>query len=220
MIDSPSRPKARFPADMESEARQKIEEVLDKLNASPNCLAIAPGAACGGDILFLEACLQRNMKVEVFLPFPQPEFIKESVSFAGNEWVARFYNIQNHPNVTIHLQPDRLGAVPEGENAYQRNNRWSLYSTLMYGIERVRLVVVWDGKDGDAPGGTGDMVQQVRQLGGIVEHIDTTKFDYWKTKRQALDSRFHPLVSELDNNGSDQAQAETKQSSGAQQSGE
>jgi hypothetical protein len=205
---------------MESEARQKIEDVLDKLNASSNCLAIAPGAACGGDILFLEACLQRNMKVEVFLPFPQPEFIKESVSFAGNEWVARFYNIQNHPNVTIHLQPDRLGAVPEGENAYQRNNRWSLYSTLMYGIERVRLVVVWDGKDGDAPGGTGDMVQQVRQLGGIVEHIDTTKFDYWKTKRQALDSTYHQLLSEPDNNGSDKAQAETKESSGAQQLGE
>jgi hypothetical protein len=76
---------------------------------------------------------------------------------------------------------------------------------------------VWDGKGGDAPGGTGDMVQQVRQLGGIVEHIDTTKFDYWKTKRQVLDSIFHKLLSEADNNGSDKAQAETEESSGAQQ---
>ncbi|HEY9674866.1 MAG TPA: SLATT domain-containing protein [Waterburya sp.] len=187
MIDSPKREEPRFPAAMESEARQRIEAVLERLNPYSKCLAIAPGAACGGDILFIEACLRRNMNVEIFLPFYQPEFIQDSVSFAGEDWVSRFYAIQNHPNVTIHLQPDRLGDVPEGDNAYERNNRWVLYSTLMYGIDRVRLVVLWDGKGGDAPGGTGDMVQQVRQLGGIVEHIDTTKFDYWKINEKVVD---------------------------------
>ncbi len=194
MIDRPDRPKPRFPAAMESEARQKIEEVLDRLSPCNNCLAIAPGAACGGDILFIEACLQRNIKVEVFLPFYQAEFIQESVSFAGDDWVARFYQIQNHPNVTIHLQPERLGEVPQGENPFERNNRWALYSTLMYGIDRVRLVVLWDGKGGDAPGGTGDMVQQVRQLGGIVEHLDTTTFDYWQTKKEILESMYQKLI--------------------------
>ena len=181
MIDSPARPQPRFPAAMESEASQKIEQALDKLKPSTNCLAITPGIACGGDILFIEACLRRNMRIEVLLPFEVPKFIQESVSFVPGDWVERFYRIQNHPNVTISLQPDRLGDVPEGDNAYERNNRWALYSTLMYGIQRVRLIVLWDGKGGDAPGGTGDMVQQVRQLGGIVEHIDTTKFDYWQT---------------------------------------
>lgn len=187
MIDSPNRAQPRFPADMEREARQKIEDVLDKLNACSGSMAIAPGAACGGDILFIEACLERNIKVEVFLTFSQAEFIQDSVSFAGDNWVARFYAIQKHPNVTIHLQPERLGTVPEGDSPYERNNRWALYSTLMYGIERVRLVVLWNGKGGDAPGGTGDMVQQVRQLGGIVEHIDTTKFDYWKMNEKVVE---------------------------------
>ncbi|HEY9604812.1 MAG TPA: tetratricopeptide repeat-containing protein [Allocoleopsis sp.] len=195
MIDRPERAQPRFPAAMESEARQRIEAVLEKLKPNPNCLAIAPGVACGGDILFLEACLRCNMKVDVFLPFYQAEFIQESVDFAGDEWVSRFYAIINHPNVTLHLQPDRLGEVPEGENAFSRNNRWALYSTLMYGIERVRLVVLWDGKGGDAPGGTGDMVQQVRQLGGIVEHIDTTKFDYWKVKEKVVDFPKPPELS-------------------------
>ncbi|NEP61073.1 MAG: hypothetical protein F6K31_29510 [Symploca sp. SIO2G7] len=180
MIDSPSRPKPRFPANMEDEARQKINEVFDKLSTDSDCLAIVPGIACGGDILFIEDCLQRSIKVEVFLPFEPAEFIRNSVSFAGDHWVKRFYSIVNHPNVTIQLQLDRLGKVPEGDNPYERNNRWALYSTLMYGIDKVRLVVLWNGKGGDAPGGTGDMVQQVRQFGGVVEHIDTTKFDYWK----------------------------------------
>jgi hypothetical protein len=188
MIDSPTREQPRFPAAMENEARQKIEETLDKLNPSTNCLAIAPGAACGGDILFIEACLKRNMKVEVFLPFAPAQFILESVSFAGDNWVSRFYTIQNHPNVSFNLQPERLGDVPIGDNAFERNNRWALYSTLMYGIDRVRLIVLWNGKGGDAPGGTGDMVHQVRHLGGVVEHIDTTKFEYWNTRTEVLAS--------------------------------
>ncbi|NEP12327.1 MAG: SLATT domain-containing protein [Symploca sp. SIO2C1] len=181
MIDSPTRPKPRFPADMEDEAHQKIKEVLKKLNTDSDALAIVPGIACGGDILFIEDCLLRNIKVEIFLPFEPAQFIIDSVSFAGDNWVKRFYTIQNHPNVKINLQLERLGKVPEGDNPYERNNRWALYSTLMYGIEKVSLVVLWNGQGGDAPGGTGDMVQQVRQFGGVVEHIDTTKFDYWKT---------------------------------------
>ncbi|HEY9652924.1 MAG TPA: tetratricopeptide repeat-containing protein [Coleofasciculaceae cyanobacterium] len=199
MIDQPSRLQPRFPEAMESEARQKIDEVLDKLHPTPNCLAIAPGIACGGDILFIEACLRRDMRVDVFLPFEQAEFIKESVSFAGDSWVSRFYKIHNHPNITIHLQPNRLGPVPDGDNPFERNNRWALYSTLMYGIDRVRLVVLWDGKGGDAPGGTGHMVQEVRRLGGIVEHIDTTKFDYWQTKKNVMEPIFHKLLDNLDN---------------------
>ena len=186
---------------MESEAYQKIEEVFDELQVCDQCLAIAPGAACGGDILFIEACLRRNMKVEILLPFERAKFIQESVRFAGEDWVSRFYEIEQNSKVKIHFQLERLGNVPEGEDPYQRNNRWALYSTLMYGIDRVRLVVLWDGKRGDGPGGTGDMVDQVCELGGRVEHINTTKFQYWeKSDANVRDSLDHNSVSTADNN--------------------
>lgn len=189
MIDQPDRPEPRFPPQMEAEARQKIEAALDKLHADANDLVITPGIACGGDILFIEACLQRGLKVEAYLPFPEAEFIEKSVRFAGDNWVERFYQIRRHPRVTTHLQPERLGPVPEGDNPYARNMRWALYSTLCYGIDRVRLVVLWDGRGGDGPGGTGHIVREVRQLGGIVEHLNTTTFDYWTTPpSQEMDS--------------------------------
>lgn len=200
MIDHPNRKTPRFPSGMEDEARQKIEDVLDELKACSNCLAIAPGAACGGDILFLEACLRRNMKVEIFLPFDRAKFIQESVRFGGEGWVSRFYEIEHNSKVKIHFQPDRLGNVPEGEDPYRRNNRWALYSTLMYGIERVRLVVLWDGKTGDGPGGTGDMVDQVCELGGMIKHINTTTFNYWKKTEGNVDSLDHNWVNAADNN--------------------
>jgi tetratricopeptide (TPR) repeat protein len=189
MIDKPDRPRLRFPPAMETEAQQKIKEVLDNLKADARDLAIAPGIACGGDILFLEACLERQMKVEVYLPFESAQFIEKSVSFAGDDWVERFYEIKNHPQVELNLQPERIGAVPKGSNSFERNNRWALYSSLIYGIERMRLIVLWDGKGGDGRGGTGDMVKQVRQLGGIVEHLDTTKFDYWKAQGAGIGNR-------------------------------
>ena len=189
MIDTPDRPQPRFPAAMETEAQQKIKEVLERLKADASNLAIAPGIACGGDILFLEACLERQMKVEVYLPCEPAKFIEQSVSFAGNNWVERFYQIQNHSQVKIQLQLEQIGPVPKGENPFERNNRWALSSSLIYGIERVCLVVLWDGKEGDGRGGTGDMVKQVSQRGGIVEHIDITKFDYWKTAEKEQEKK-------------------------------
>jgi hypothetical protein len=182
MIDRPHRAEPRFPAAMEREAAERIAKALDKLKADASDMAIVPGAACGGDILFIEACLQRQMKVDVYLPFTEAEFIRASVGFAGDEWVTRFYNIRNHADVTIYFQLDQVGPLPEGDNPYERNNRWALYSALIYGIDKVRLIALWDGKGGDGPGGTGHMVQEVRRLGGIAEHLDTTKFDYWRAK--------------------------------------
>ncbi|MBD1913326.1 MULTISPECIES: tetratricopeptide repeat-containing protein [unclassified Leptolyngbya] len=183
MLDNPSRAKPRFPASIEPEATRRLEEALDKFSVQANCIAIVPGLACGGDILFAEACLRRNMRIEVYLPFESSAFICDSVSFAGDSWVERYYTIINSPNITVHLQPDRLGPVPGYDNPYERNNRWALYSTLMYDINRVRLIALWNGQGGDGLGGTADMVQQVRQLGGMVEHIDITKFDYWKEQQ-------------------------------------
>jgi hypothetical protein len=183
MIDRLDRPEPRFPAGMEEEARQRIDAALTKFNANANDMLITPGVACGGDILFIETCLERGMKVDAYLPFAPARFIEESVSFAEARWVERFYQIRQHPNVTFHLQPDRVGPVPAGDDPFGRNSRWVLYSTLCYGIERVRLIVLWDGKGGDGPGGTGHMVKEVRQMGGIVEHLNTTKFDYWQKKK-------------------------------------
>jgi hypothetical protein len=177
---------------MVGEAQDKIEQALTKLAAEANDLAITVGAACGGDILFIEACLRRAMKVEVYLPFPAAKFIEKSVSFAGSEWVERFHKIRLDPNVTIHFQPDHLGQAPAGVNAFARNNRWALYSTLAYGVKRVRLIALWNGKGGDGPGGTGHMVQEVRRFGGVVEHLDTTKFDYWQAKAQTADKVVEP----------------------------
>jgi hypothetical protein len=53
----------------------------------------------------------------------------------------------------------------------------------LLGIDRVRLIALWDGKstatdrDGEL---VSHMVEEMRRLGGYVEHVNTTKFDYWQ----------------------------------------
>jgi hypothetical protein len=172
--------KPRFPAAMEKEARDKLSKALDKFQANKNDLAVLPGVACGGDIIFAELCLERNMSVEIHLPYDEARYIQRAVSYAGDKWVERYYALRNHPNVVIRLQPDHLGPVKPGDNIYERNERWALYSSLIYGIDRTRLFALWDGMIDDTPGGPENMIEQVRQFGGIVEHLNTTKFDYWK----------------------------------------
>lgn len=185
-IDCEGRIVKRFPAEMEPEARKHIAAALDKYDGTEHDLAVTAGAACGGEIIFIEACLERNMTVEVHLPFKEPQYIKSNISIAGEQWVERFYNLRNHPKVNIRLQSDHVGKVKEGDDAYERNNRWALYSSLVQGIDRVRLIALWDGQASAGIFQDGDktivshMVEEMRHMGGYVVHLNTTKFDYWQ----------------------------------------
>lgn len=179
-IDRPGQREAIFPAAMEKEVRKRIDEALDKFKADRNDLAFTTGASAGGDIIFIEACLNRNMRVEIHLPYAEPRHIQEWISFAGDQWIERYYTIRNNQNVSIRQQTDHLGPVKAGDNVTQRNERWTLYSSLIYGIDRMRLILLWDGVVDDVPGGPDHMLEEVRHIGGIAEHLNTTKFDYWK----------------------------------------
>jgi len=182
-IDKEEQDEKRFLPEMEKEARKRIDAALDKFDIGDDDLGVTAGASCGGEIIFVEACLERGMKVEVHLPFSEPQYIKRNVSFAGDEWVERFYNIRNHPDVNINFQLDHVGKPKSGDDPYERNNRWALYSSLILGIDRVRLIALWDGKtqETDRDGSlVSHMVEEMRCVGGFVEHLNTTKFDYWQ----------------------------------------
>ena len=56
--------------------RAKIEEKLDFLGATCGYSS----AACGTDIIFLEAMAERGGETHVFLPFAKDEFIQTSVA--------------------------------------------------------------------------------------------------------------------------------------------
>lgn len=174
MIDAPNRKSPRFTPSKEPNAIKYISDQLQQLNAGPTDIGLC-GGACGGDIIFAEACLERGMRLEIRLPYKIPEFIAKSIAFAGSGWRDRFYKIQQHRDTSLFIMPDELGPTPNGINDYARNNRWQLYTALTWGAENVRFICLWDGKSGDGPGGTKHMHEEISSQSGHIYLIDINK---------------------------------------------
>ncbi|WP_291991510.1 tetratricopeptide repeat protein [Candidatus Accumulibacter sp. ACC003] len=179
MIDAAGRAEPRFPVDREALAAEKIAQTLDQLAVGPDDLALSQ-AASGGDLLFLEACRARGVRLQPMLPFEEPEFIERSVLPASNgeHWRQRYFSLTNDLDEGPRIMPAELGTLPRDVagadlNAFERCNLWLLYTALACGIDKLRFVCLWNGGGGDGRGGTAHMYQEVRRRTGRVSWIDT-----------------------------------------------
>jgi tetratricopeptide (TPR) repeat protein len=175
-VDAPGRARPRFPATMVPQAEAAIDQALDALGAGAGDLALAQGAA-GGDLLFVRACVARDVRVQLLLPLPEPEFIEQSVlaSEGGEDWRARYFDLKALLGAAPRVMPDELGPLPAHANAFERCNLWLLYSALARGVDKLRFVCLWDGGGGDGPGGTAHMYREVKRRTGRVSWIDTRR---------------------------------------------
>lgn len=179
MVDYSRKSEMHFPPDHEVEFKNAILKSLDKYSAGPADLAFTAGMSGGCELLFIEACLERGMRVKVHLPIPEAQYVRDFVSPCGDTWTERFYKARNNPLCDEYYQPDNVGLVKKGDDIHERNNRWALYSSLELGVDQVRLIAVWDGKsetprDLDARV-VKHMVDLMRDTGGKVEQIHSGK---------------------------------------------
>jgi len=170
----------KFPAKLEDDIRKEIESVLENYNADSDDLAITAGMAAGGDLVFIETCVDRGIPVGTHMPVPEPTYVRDYVSPAGDEWVERFYKMRNHPLVDEYYQSELVGDPRPGDDPFERNNRWALYSAMMRGMDNLRLIALFDDKRGDIHA-TRDahlvkhMIDLMRDAGGQVEIINPSK---------------------------------------------
>ncbi len=170
MIDQPDRPSPRFPLELETEVYQAIRDRLQKLDAR---LGYA-SAACGADILFLEAILELGGEAHVVLPYEREQFIKESVDIIpGSNWVKRFHRVLEQATEVI---------VPSHQCLEHGNVVYEYANRLLHGLAKMRSeqletdlvpLAVWDGKPGGV-GGTASVVHDWEKWGYQVEVIDLT----------------------------------------------
>jgi tetratricopeptide (TPR) repeat protein len=169
MIDRPGREQPRFPARLEKEVAGRIEKELAALNAGFGF----SGAACGGDILFLEAMLKRG-HINIVLPFAVDEFIKTSVAVTNDErWIGRFNRVLERAE-DVHVSsgaPSDWGGIV-----------FEYAGLLLLGLAQLRAraldtnlvgLAVWDHNPGDGPGGTAETVKLWKQRGIKVVEIHT-----------------------------------------------
>ena len=171
-IDVPGRQTPRFPAASESLAKQLIQDAVHAEMAAyitDQFSAIASGAN-GGDILFLETCAEIGIPAEIYLAKPHDAFIDASVIDGGQLWVDRFEAMtQAFP---VHI----LSHDPGSDlNVWQRTNLLMLDTTLATSGSNSSVIALWDGEEGDGPGGTKDMVMRAKKAGAHIVHIDATQ---------------------------------------------
>jgi hypothetical protein len=172
MIDAPDRKAPRFPPEREAIASVAIANTVTEIGAGPGDLAIC-GGACGGDLLFAEACLARGMRLELYIPFDELTFLANSVDFADADWHDRYLAAKS--KAALHVMPNELGPLPAGENPYERNNRWMLESAARFGNEKIAFISLWDGQGGDCPGGAHHLMEEARRMTNRVYWLDTRK---------------------------------------------
>jgi hypothetical protein len=172
MIDAPDRTTPRFSPDKESVAAAAIANTLAEIGANPGDLAIC-GGACGGDLLFAEACLARDMRLELYIPFDEATFLANSVDFANANWHDRYLAAKS--NAMLHVMPDELGPLLADENRYERNNLWMLQSAARFGDEKVAFICLWNGQGGDGPGGAQHFMDEAGRKTKRIYWLDTRK---------------------------------------------
>ncbi|MFN0300560.1 MAG: tetratricopeptide repeat-containing protein [Burkholderiales bacterium] len=177
MIDAPDRKTPRFPAAKEQAARRAIRDaILSEQQKYPGRIIGIAGGACGGDILFHEACAETGIATELLLALPRDAFVRESVQHGGPQWVERFEKLSaaRTPRVLVEREAlPRWLRMRKGYSVWERNNLWTLFNALAHGGEKVTLIALWDGQSGDGPGGTQDMVDKAKARGAVVQILDT-----------------------------------------------
>ena len=172
MIDASDRKTPRFPADKESVAAAAIASILEEIGADCGDLAVC-GGACGGDLLFAEAGLARDVRLELYIPFDEPTFLANSVDFADADWHDRYLTVRSRAK--LHIMPDELGPLPPDESPYERNNRWMLDSAARFGGEKIAFICLWNGQGGDGPGGAQHFMEQAARMTKQIFWLDTRK---------------------------------------------
>lgn len=170
MIDRPDRTAARFPAALEPKVASALR---DKLAGLGPAIGYAQ-AACGADILFLEAMQQAGMQTQVVLPCAEADFIEASVSFAGAEWRSRFERVlRGATRVVLATEEAYLGDEVLFEHAANLIQGMAFLRANELSTQPLLLTVREPGSP-ELIGGTTATVEIWKRKGGRSETIDLT----------------------------------------------
>ncbi|MBV8102288.1 MAG: hypothetical protein JOZ31_24350 [Verrucomicrobia bacterium] len=183
MVDAPGRQVPRFPGKFADAVAEQIRRTLDSLDAR---IGIS-SAACGSDLLFIDAMLAREADIQVVLPWRKEEFKQTSVLAGGQEWAQRFDRAIDDATSLTYLSQQ---GAPSGNLGYvycnDCMNGMALFRSEKLGSD-VRPLAVWDGRRGDGLGGTSSFVDFWTSKGHAVEVIDLEKITDAKPKDEKFD---------------------------------
>jgi class 3 adenylate cyclase len=150
MVDTPDRSEPRFPPQLEAAVRLEIDRYLDDMDARIGYCS----AACGSDLVFIEAMQDRDAEVNIVLPFDIEDFLETSLHHGGPHWVARFRRAVKLATSVKYVTEERY---------LQDDVLFDFAGRILQGYALLRaktletspyLLTVWDGNNTHLVGGT------------------------------------------------------------------
>ncbi len=169
-VDAPKAETARFPVTNVPQVRKRISDWF----AQHVVHTLVCSAACGADLLALDAASELNIRRRVVLPFSREQFRASSVVDRGDEWGAPFDAILD----AVTARGDVLGLsyLPENETAYVETNHAILELAIAIGAQLsqpVSVLLVWDGASRGDDDVTAAFQQEAHDRGLAVEEVST-----------------------------------------------
>lgn len=158
-IDAHDSEISRFPlAESEHVFRKLLrrfrQEHIDRLVCS---------AACGADILALEAATELSIPTTIVLPFSPNIFRDVSVVDRPGEWGMRYDQLVEAARARNDLI--ELGFDAGDESAFTATNHRILRATLAFGLHRKLAFVVWEGRSRGEGDSTAEFLRVALTLG-------------------------------------------------------
>jgi hypothetical protein len=180
-VDPPEADTLRFPPENASLVRERLRSFLQERRAA----ALICSAACGADLLALEAAAGLRLRRHVVLPFDPARFRETSVVDRPGDWGPLYDGIIEA--VTRAGDLVVLEGAGEGGAAYAAANERILDEALrLAGVgaargskaahvppEKALAVIVWEGQSRGQDDATEQFATSARQRGLAVEQVLT-----------------------------------------------
>ena len=170
-IDAPKAAPKRFPAETADMVKQQIHNFLKENHVN----AVICAAACGADILALEAAAELGLRRRIILPYDKKSFRASSVADRNGDWGERFDRIV--AEVEQHGDLIEYFYDKDQEDAYFATNHDILdeaEEVATAAKQELVALVVWDGESRGDDDVTAHFLEEAKRRDLNVTEILTT----------------------------------------------
>jgi hypothetical protein len=174
-IDAPGAQPPRFPLARRDQVRRNVTSALRRLGAT----VIVSSAACGADLLTLEAARALGLRRRIILPYRAEWFLADSVTDRPGRWKALYEALIAEARASGDLVTLRF---PRGsDDAFRAANERMLSEAQRLAQRAARRdpaaalggLIVWEGAPRGPDDVTAHLKQRLEQAGAQVEQTLT-----------------------------------------------
>jgi hypothetical protein len=174
-IDAPGAQPPRFPLVRRDQVRRNVTSALRRLGAT----VIVSSAACGADLLTLEAARALGLRRRIILPYRAEWFLADSVTDRPGRWKALYEALIAEARASGDLITLKF---PRGsDDAFRAANERILSEAQRLAQRAARRdraaalggLIIWEGAPRGPDDVTADLKQQLEQAGAQVEQTLT-----------------------------------------------